>query len=101
MRKNIMLCGLLFAFVFSFSFGLYTTPQAGDKPEEGLTGPCLNMGHINNCCEVDPITHTMGICVEYPQDTVQCRCDCIFVQYPTCDGPKGCEYDICPTGGGS
>jgi len=103
MRKNIILCSLLFAFVFSFSFGFHAVLNAGGDPGTGIGQPCNTKIDVNNCCDIDPEAGKKGICVPIGPDDedVICECTCIHVQYPTCDGPYGCQYDRCPIGGGS
>jgi hypothetical protein len=99
MRNKILLCSLLFAFVFSFSLGFHTVSQAGDDPVIPEVNPCLGGEHIGNCC-VDPVTLLPGVCVQVGSGVV-CECTCIHVNWPTCDGPQGCEYDVCSPGTGS
>jgi hypothetical protein len=102
-RNKILLCSLLFAFVLSFSFGFHTVLQAGNNPRITEPEECSDSGDIGHCCEVNEATGQMGVCVWIGPgvDDVVCECTCLHVAWPTCDGPEGCEYDLCPIGGGS
>lgn len=92
MRKAIILGALLFAGVFSFSTGFHATLTAGDWVPQ----PCSSGSDLGNCCEVGGAgTGIRGVCVEMPDHTMSCRCDCIFQQWPTCGGPKNCHLDDC------
>ena len=103
MRNKILLCSLLFASVFSFSFGFHAVLYAGDNPDPGFDTACVTQANVGNCCTVNAETGQLGVCVatgsgEY---NVVCECTCLRVPGPTCGGPQNCEYDICPIGGGS
>lgn len=100
---NAVVYALSFAFAFSFSFGFQETMLAGDNPGIFHPSPCTDQTDVNKCCFVDFEMTQRGICVSVGPDImdVVCECTCLHVQYPTCDGPYGCQYDVCPVGGGS
>lgn len=87
---------LVFVFVFSFSLGLHSILMA-DGPND-----CEERNDVGHCC-INDDTGRAGVCVWIPplEQHVECRCDCLFVEYPTCDGPEHCQYEVCGTGGGS
>lgn|GEM_PF-6873230 len=92
MRKIFAFCGLLFAFVFAFSYGFNSTLIAGD----GGPHPCTVPDQVGDCCEVQPDGSGIhGVCVFVNEWEVQCRCDCIFQQWTTCEGPNNCHLDDC------
>jgi len=94
-HKTTIVLSLLFAVVFSFSFGFHAALTAG----EWTPDPCSVRNDLGNCCWVAAYEQ-VGVCIEFSTDVFQCRCDCFHVDWPTCDGPEHCYYEVCGSGGG-
>ncbi len=96
MKGKACILLILFAvFVFAYSFGFHSSLRADEKRPE----PCDVIGDLNNCCYNED-TQMWGVCVLRPGDLdVSCRCDCLFVNTPSCGGIKHCQYEVCAGGG--